>query len=178
MSLRRAIRPLEQSSAPHSRVQGWAGPPRYDELCIRVSLACVACMTAARSRLQALGRMAVSKLKIMHFSLCKIAQSEPSRGGAGTWRRQVQSKAAPRCRRIRVQHESTWTRNGDQWSGRTCRPRATRWSDGPASQARHHGRPASASVRTRTCAKRRTELNDQAHNIAQRPTEQGTRRDA
>src|SRR5260370_40874368 len=74
-------------------------------------------MTAASTPRQALGRMAVSRLRMLYFSLCKIAQSEPSRGGAGTWRRQVQSKAAPRCRRIRVQHDSTWTRNGDNGQG-------------------------------------------------------------
>src|SRR5450631_2785162 len=45
---------------------------------------------------------------------------EPSRGGAGTWQRQVASKAAPRRRRVRVQHEST---RREQWPGRTCRPR-------------------------------------------------------
>jgi hypothetical protein len=136
------------------------------------------CMTAASTRLHALGRMAVSRLKMLHFSLGKIAQSEPSRGGAGTWRRQVQSKAAPRYRRIRVQHESTWTRNGELWPGRTCRPRATRWSDGPASPTRHHGRPASSSVQIRNSTKRRTALRNQAHNMAQRPGEQGLRRDA
>ncbi len=135
-------------------------------------------MTAASTRRHALGRMAVSRLKMMHFSLCKIAQSEPSRGRAGTWRRQVQSKAAPRCRRVRVQHESTRIRIGEQWQGRTCRPRATRCGDGPASQARHHGRPASSSVRTRNSAKRRTALSNQAHNMAQRPGEQGPQRDA
>ena len=61
--------------------------------------------------------------------------------------------------------------------GRTCRPRATRWSDGPASQARHHGRPASSSVHTRNSTKRRAALSKQAHNMAQRPGEQGPRRD-
>src|SRR5713226_6873439 len=69
-------------------------------------------MTAASTRLHALRRMAVSRLKMLHFSLCKIAQSEPSRGGAGTWQRQVQAKAAPRCRQVRVQHESTRIQNG------------------------------------------------------------------
>jgi hypothetical protein len=91
-------------------------------------------MTAASTRLHALDRMAVSRLNMLHVSLCKIAPSEPSRAGAGTWRRQVQSKAAPRCRRVRVQHESTPIRNGEQWPGRTCRPRLTRCVDGPASR--------------------------------------------
>jgi len=59
------------------------------------------------TRLHALRRMAVSRLKMLHFSLCKIARSEPSRVGAGTWRRQVQWKANPRCRWVRVEHEST-----------------------------------------------------------------------
>ena len=99
-------------------------------------------MTVASTRRHALERMAVSRLKIVHDSLCKIAPSEPSRGGAGTWRRQVPSKAAPRWQRVRVQHESTRLQIGEQWPGRTCRPRATRWGDGPASPARHHGRPA------------------------------------
>ena len=70
---------------------------------------------------------------VMQFSLCKIAPSESSRAGAGTWRRQVQSMTAPRCRRIRVQRESTRIRNGEQWPGRTCRPRLTLCVDGPAS---------------------------------------------
>ncbi len=75
-------------------------------------------------------------------SLCKFARGEPSRGGAGTWRRQVPSKAAPRCRRVRVQDESTRIQLGEPWPGRTCGPRVTRWGDGPASPAQHHGRPA------------------------------------
>lgn len=54
------------------------------------------------TRLHALRRMAVSRLNMLHFSLCKIARSEPSRVGAGTWRRQVRWKANPRCRRVRV----------------------------------------------------------------------------
>jgi len=52
-------------------------------------------MTAARTRRHALGRMAVSRLKMMHFSLCKIAQSEPSCGRAGTWRRQFSRRPLP-----------------------------------------------------------------------------------
>ena len=77
-----------------------------------LSLAGGACMAAASTRLHALGRMAVSTLRIMYFSLCKIAQSEPSRAGAGTWRWHALSEAALRCRRIRVQHESTWIPEG------------------------------------------------------------------
>lgn len=61
----------------------------------------------ASTLLHALRRMAVSRLEMLHFSLCKIARSEPPRGGVGTWRRQVQWKANPRCRRVRVEHEST-----------------------------------------------------------------------
>ena len=38
------------------------------------------------------------------------------------------------------------------------------------------GRPASSSVQARNSAKRRTALSNQAHNTAQRPGEQGTRR--
>src|SRR5258708_28779623 len=79
---------------------------------------------------------------MLHFSLCKIAQREPSRGGAGAWRRHVPSQAAPRHRRVRVQQESTWIRHEEQWPGRTCRPRTTRWRDGPASQARHLAVPS------------------------------------
>ena len=90
----------------------------------------------------------------------------------------VQSKAAPRCRRVRVQHESTRIRIGEPWPGRTCRSRASRWGDGPASQARHHGRPANSSVHTRNSTKRRTALSNQAHTMAQRPGEQGSRREA
>lgn len=135
-------------------------------------------MTATSTRRHALGQMAIARLNMTHFSLCKIAPSEPSRGGAGTWRRQVQAQAAPRCRQVRVQHESTRLRIGEQWPGRTCRPRATRSSDGPASPARDHSRPASSSVHTRNSTKRRTALSKQAHNRARRPGEQGPRRDA
>jgi len=106
---------------------------------------------------------------MLHFSLCQIALSEPSRRGVGTWRRQPQSQAAPRCRRARVQHEATRNHNEEQQPRRTCRPRATRWSDGPASPARHHGRPAHTSVHTRNSTECRAALNDQAPNMAQRP---------
>ena len=106
---------------------------------------------------------------MLHSPLRKVAQSEPSRRGAGTWRRQVQLQAAPRCRRVRVQHESTRIHNREQWPGRTCRPRATRWSDEPASPARRHGRPASTAVQIRNSTKRRAALNGQAHNTAHRP---------
>jgi hypothetical protein len=52
-------------------------------------------MTAASTRRHALGRMAVSRLKMRHFSLCTIAQSEPSRGGAGTWHGRFSRRPLP-----------------------------------------------------------------------------------
>jgi hypothetical protein len=70
------------------------------------------CMAAPSTRFHALGQMAVSRLKMMYFSLRKIALGEPSRGRAGTWQRQVQLQAAPRCRQVRVQHEATWLPTG------------------------------------------------------------------
>jgi hypothetical protein len=100
-SLRRAIRPLKQSSARHSRVQGWADIPSM-AIVASGSLTLAWLHDRVRTRLHALRRMAVSRLKMLHFSLCKIARSEPSRGRVGTWRQQVQRKANPRCRRVRV----------------------------------------------------------------------------
>jgi hypothetical protein len=152
-----AARAVECAALACSRV-GWTSKVRRP--LHPVSLACVACRTATSARPHALGRMAVSRLKMMHFSLCKIALSEPSRGGAGTWRRHVQAKAAPPCRQVRGKHESTRIQSGEQWPGRTCRPRTTRWSDGPASQARHHGRPVRSSVQSRNSTKRRTALSN------------------
>ena len=123
-----AARTVECAALPCSRVS-WT--PRDDELCSWVSLACLACLTVASSRHHALGRRAVSMLKMTDFSFCKIAPSEPSRGGVGTWRWQVRSQAAPRRQRVRVHHEPTWIKTGEQRPGKTCQPRTTRWSDGP-----------------------------------------------
>jgi len=66
VSLRRAVRPLE-----HSRVQGWADI-RYDERCIRI-FRLRGRMTATSTRRHALGRTAVSSLRMRYFSLCSIA---------------------------------------------------------------------------------------------------------
>ena len=106
---------------------------------------------------------------MLHFSLCQSAPSEPSHRGIGTWRRQPQSQAAPRCRRVRVQHEATRNHNEEPRPRRTCRPRAIRCNDGPTSSARHHGRPVHTSVPIRSSTECRAALNDQAHNMAQRP---------
>jgi hypothetical protein len=160
-----AARTVECIALRCSRVS-WT--PSYDELGIRVSRVRLACSTGASARLQALGQRAISMLKMTHFSFCKIAQSEPSRGGVGTWRWQVQSQAAPRYRWVRVQHEPTWIRNREQRPGRTCQPRTTQGSNGPASPARHHGGPASSSVQTLDHATGRTTArSNQAHNRGQ-----------
>ena len=127
-------RQLEHSNALHSGVQGWADS-QYDDRCIPVAR-WRGRMTAKSTRYHALGRMAVSRLEMRYFSLCKIAQSEPSRSGAGTWLRQAHSQATPSADGLVFN-----TSGQEQWPGRTCRPRLLE-GDGPASQARHHGRPA------------------------------------
>ena len=138
VSLQRAIGSL---STPMrcTRMSKGGLTPRCDDRCIPVAR-WSGRMTAKSTRHHALGRMAVSGLETMYFSLCKIAQSEPSRSGAGTWRRQAHSQAAHGCRRVRVQQCSTRAdrSNGqEEHAGLACS-----MGDGPASQARHHGRPA------------------------------------
>ena len=127
--------------------------PRYDDRCIPVAR-WRGRMTAKSTRYHALGRMAVSGLEMMYFSQYKIAQSEPSRGGAGTWRRQAHSQAAPGCRRVRVQHERT---------GAMARKNM------PASPVRW--------LMDQLHKRDTTALGDEAHNMAQRPGEQGLRPD-
>ena len=129
VSLRRAVRPLE-----HSRVQGWADIRIRRALHLNLSLA------RPHERYECMTSRAGSKGSLKPdnevFLLVFDRAREPSRGGAGTWPRQVQSKAAPRRRRVRVQNEST--RRGAM--ARTNMPASpARWSNGPASQARHHG---------------------------------------
>jgi hypothetical protein len=176
-SLRRAIRPLEQLSAPHSRVQGWAGPPRCDELCIQVSLACAACITAASSRLQALGRMAVSRLKMLDSSLCKIARRVNHRvveqaPGDGRFSRRLLLGADEFMFNTNRRGSETRSNGQEERVGLAL-------LDGVMDQLHKRGTTAvQLALRSRRgTAKRRTELNNQAHNIAQRPSEQGTRRD-
>jgi hypothetical protein len=137
VSLRRAVRPLE-----HSRVQEWAD--------IRVRRALHPNLSLARPQdryecaTSRAGSKGSFKAENEVFLLMFDRAREPSRGGAGTWQRQVQSKAAPRRRRVRVQHEST--RRGAM--ARTNMPASpTRWSDGPASQARHHGPRTEQSIK-------------------------------
>jgi hypothetical protein len=76
---------------------------------------------------QALGCRVVSSLKIMHFSPYFRRRRVNHRRRTRTWRQQVQSRAAPSCRHVRVERESTWLQDEEQGPGRTCRPRVTRW---------------------------------------------------
>jgi hypothetical protein len=149
VSLRRVVRPLE-----HSRVQGWAD--------IRVRRALYSNLSLARpqDRYECAKSRAGSKdnfkAKNEVFLLMFKRAREPSRGGASTWQWQVQSKAAPRRRRFVFN-----TIDAVRAMARTNLPASpARWSDGPASQARHHG------------------LSNQAHNRAQWPSEQGRQRTA
>jgi len=103
VSLRRAIGSLS-TRMRCTRMSKGGLTPRYDNRCIPVAH-WHGRMIARSTRYHALGRMAVSGLEMTYFSLCKIAQSEPSRSGAGAWRRQAHSRAAPGCRGVRVQHE-------------------------------------------------------------------------
>jgi hypothetical protein len=175
VSLRRAIGSLS-TRMRCTRMSKGGLTPRYDDRCIPVAR-WRGRMTAKSTRHHALGRMAVSGLEMMYFSLCKIAQSEPSRSGAGTWRRQVQSKTAPRCRRVRVHHEAMRIResgsNGqdehaglaysmERWTSFTsAAPRTSSQLFGPHQE--QHEAPAGTN---------------QAHNMAQRPGEQGPQQTA
>lgn len=127
-------------------------------------------MTAKSTRYHALGRMAVSRLGMMNFSLGKIAQNEPSRSGAGTWRRQAHSQTAPGCRRVRVQHERTGAMarkympaSPDRWVMDQLHKRDTTAV-----------RPTSAHT---SSTKHQPALTDEGHNMAQRAGEQGPRRE-
>jgi len=137
VSLRRAARPLE-----HACVQGWA------DIRVRRALHPNLSLAPPHDRYEYATSRAGSEVSFKPenevFLLMFDRAHEPSRGGAGTWQRQVQSKAAPQPRRVRVQHEST--RRGAM--ARTNMPASpTRWSDGPASQARHHGPRTGPSIK-------------------------------
>ena len=161
-------RQLEHSNALHSGVQGWADPQIRRPLHSGHSLARPHDRYEyAISRVESDGSF---KAGNDYFSLCTIAQSEPSRSGAGTWRRQAHSRAAPGCRRVRVQHERT---------GAMARKNM------PASPARWvmdqlHKRdtttvwPTSAHT---SSTKHQPALSDDGHNMAHRPGEQGPRRE-
>lgn len=144
VSLRRAVRPLE-----HSRVQGWADIRVRRALHPNLSLArpqdryeCATSRAGSASSFEPEDEVCLPMLD---------RAREPSRRAAGTWQWQVQSQAAPRRQRVRVQHEPT----GRGAMARTDMPASpARWSDGPASQAQHHG------------------LSNHAHNMARWPVEQ------
>jgi hypothetical protein len=70
-----------------------------------------------------------------HFSLCKVAPSEPSRAGAGTWRWQAQSEAALGADGFAFNTNRRGFQRGSNGLERTCRPRLTRYVDGPASRS-------------------------------------------
>ena len=172
MASLRAIRPLKQSSARHSRVQGWADIPRMATVASG-SRTLVWLHDRVSTRLHALRRMAVSRLKMLHFSLCKIARSEPSRVGAGTWRRQVQGMANPRCRRVRIY---TNQRGFNRRSNGQDEPAGRALLGGLMGQL--HNRSARAvqlNLRFKTGRARRTgqALGLWAHNIRRSPANKG-----
>jgi hypothetical protein len=167
VSLRRAIGSLSTRMRCTRMSKGGLNP-RYDDRCIPVAR-WRGRMTANKStRYHALGRMAVSGLEMMYFSLCKIAQSEPSRSGAGTWRRQAHSQAAPGCRRVRVQHERTGA-----MARKNMPASPARWvMDQLHKRDTTTVRPTSAHT---SSTKHQPALSDEGHNMAQRVSEQGPR---
>ena len=168
VSLRRAIGSLS-TRMRCTRMSKGGLTPRYDDRCIPVAR-WRGRMTATNTQFHALGRMEVSGLEMMYFSLCKIAQSEPSRSGAGTWRRQAHSQAAPGCRRVRVQHERTGA-----MARKNMPASPARWV---MDQLHKHDttavRPTSAHT---SSTKHQPGRSDEGHNMAQRPGEQGSRRE-
>src|ERR1019366_6806910 len=117
--------------------------------------------------------MAVSRLGMMYFSLCTIAQSEPSCSGAGTWRRQAHSQAAPGCRGVRVQHERTGA-----MARKNMPASPARWvMDQLHKRDTTAVRPTSAHTSHTSSTKHQPALSDEGHNMAQRPGEQGSRRE-
>ena len=168
MSLRRAIDSLS-TRRRCTRVSKGGLTPRYDDRCIPVTR-WRGRMTAKSTRHHALGRMAASRLEMMYFSLCKIAQSEPSRSGAGTWRRQAPSQAAPGCRRVRVQHERTGA-----MARKNMPASPARWvMDQLHKRDTTAVRPTSAHT---SSTKHQPALSDEGHDMAHRPGEQGPRRE-
>lgn len=166
MSLRQAIDSLS-TRRRCTRMSKGGLTPRYDDRCILVAR-WRGRMTAKSTRHHALGRMTVSGLEMMYFSLCKIAQSEPSGSGAGTWRRQAHSQAAPGCRWVRVQHERTGA-----MARKNTPASPARWvMDQLHKRDTTTGRPTSAHT---SSTKHQPALSDEGHNMAHRPREQGQR---
>jgi hypothetical protein len=168
VSLRRAIGSLS-TRMRCTRVSKGGLTPRYDDRCIPVTR-WRGRMIATSTQFHALGRMAASRLGMMYFSLCTIAQSEPSRSGAGTWRRQAHSQAAPGCRRVRVQHERTGA-----MARKNMPASPARWvMDQLHQRDTTTVRPTSAHT---SSTKHQPALSDEGHNMAHRPGEQGPRRE-
>lgn len=125
-------------------------------------------MTAASTRRHALGRMAVSRLKMLHSPCVRsrrvnhhVIEQAPGDG---------RPSQRPLLR------ADTFALNTNRWGFKTRSNGqgehaglALLDGDGPASQARRLGRPASASVQTRNCTKRRTAQSNHAHNTPGRP---------
>lgn len=102
------------------------------------------------------------------FLPCKIAQSEPSRRGAGTWRRQAHSQAAPGFRRVRVPHERTGA-----MARKNMPASPARWvMDQLPKRDTTTVRPTSAPT---SSTKHQPALSDEGHNMARRCGEQGPR---
>lgn len=76
-----------------------------------------------------------SRLRMRHFSLCRIAPREPSRAGASTWRWHAQSEAALGADGFAFNTNRRGFQRASNGLERTCRPRLTRCVDGPASRS-------------------------------------------
>jgi hypothetical protein len=139
-----------------------------------LSLACLRNATSGRGH--ALGCMVVSSLKIMHFSLFQTAPGEPSviEQAPGDGRLSQRPLLRADMFALNTNRCGFKTRSNGQGEHAGL---ALLDGDGPASQARRLGRPASASVQTRKCTKRRAAQSNHAHNTPGPAREQGLRRD-
>jgi hypothetical protein len=112
--------------------------------------------------------MVVSSLKIMHFSLFQTAPGEPSvieqAPGDGRSRQRPLLRADMFAFKTNRCGFKVRSKGQEEHAGL-----ALLEVDGPASPARRLGRPASASVQTRNCTKRRTAQSNHAHNTPGRP---------
>ena len=131
-----------------------------------LSIACLRNATSGRGH--ALGCMVVSSLKIMHFSLFQTAPGEPSviEQAPGDGRPSQRPLLRADMLALNTNRCGFKTRSNGQGEHVGL---ALLDGDGPASQARRLGRPASASVQNGNCTKRRTAQSNHAHNTPGRP---------
>jgi hypothetical protein len=110
----------------------------------------------------------VSSLKIMHFSLFQTAPGEPSviKQAPGDGRPSQRPLLRADTFALNTNRCGFNTRSNGQGEHAGL---ALLDGDGPASQARRHGRPATTSVQTRNCTKHWTAQSNHAHNTPGRP---------